>query len=184
MPNAIFIFLPICVYVFLNIAYTLKLKHIAIVDICVIATGFVLRLFIGSFAAQVALSHWIIVITFCLSLFLALAKRRGEWQVSHTMRPCLQDYNLPFFDCALGVLAAIILIAYILYSIDSSVTIRMQTSSLYLTSIFVLLGILRYLQLTFVMNKTEDPSKVVLKDRFLQIVISLWIISFFVLLYL
>ncbi|STQ86246.1 hypothetical protein LS73_000350 [Helicobacter muridarum] len=144
-----------------------------------------MRLFVGSFAVKIELSHYIIIITFCLCLFLALGKRRSEYKSSlDTARANLKSYNIAFFDCSLSILGGTIVLAYILYSIEPSVVNRMQTNYLYLTGFFVLIGILRYLQLIFVFDKAEDPSMVVLSDRFLQIVICLWTLSFFVLLYL
>ena len=175
------IILPFIFYLFLNLAYSLKLKHIAILDIFIIATGFVIRLFVGSLAINVALSHFIIITTFLLALFLALAKRRDDVLLLERgieARKSVVAYNRTFLDCSMAVCASLAMVAYIFYSIDEGVAGRFGTSNLYLTSIFVLLGIFRYMQLAFVSEDSGNPSHILLKDRFLQGCILAWILSF------
>ena len=182
------LFNPLLFYVILNIIYSIKLKHIAIIDIVIIAIGFVLRLWVGSLIININLSHWIIIVTFLLSLFLALAKRRDDVilleKSGKKMRNNIDSYNKIFLDIAMGISASLVMVSYIFYTIDSSVLNRLHTSNLYLTSIFVLLGILRYMQITFVEEKSANPSKILLKDRFLQIIIALWLSSFGLIIYL
>lgn len=178
---------PILIYFVLNILYCVKLKHIAILDIFIIATGFVLRIFAGGQSISVDPSHWIIILTFLLAIFLALAKRRddivlGERNgVKH--RISIDGYNKQFLDISMAISASLCLVSYILYSISEYTIDRMHSDKLYLTSIFVMLGIFRYMQITFVMEKSGSPSKIVLKDRFLQGVILCWLLSFCVLIY-
>ena len=172
---------PVLLYLLLNILYCLRLKHIAIVDIFCIASGFVIRLWIGANLIQVALSHWIVITTFLLALFLALAKRRDDiilLESGKKVRKNIEGYNRVFLDIAMGISASLVMVAYIFYSIDESVNERLHTHNLYLTSIFVLLGIFRYMQLTFVEQNSASPSKILLNDRFLQITIALWLLSF------
>lgn len=172
---------PVLCYLVLNILYCFRLKHIAVVDIFCIASGFVIRLWIGANLIQVALSHWIVITTFLLALFLALAKRRDDivlLESGKKVRKNIEGYNRVFLDIAMGISASLVMVAYIFYSIDESVNERLHTHNLYLTSIFVLLGIFRYMQLTFVEQNSASPSKILLNDRFLQITIALWLLSF------
>jgi len=168
-------------YFVLNILYSLKLKHISIVDIFIIATGFVLRLFAGSVATDIHLSMWIIIITFLLAIFLALAKRRDDVLLSQQgakTRKNIDGYNLEFVNATMTVMSGVVVVSYILYTVSSEVISRVHTEYLFLTSFFVLLGIFRYMQITFVEQKSGSPSKIVLNDLFLQITLILWVISF------
>lgn len=170
-------------YFILNILYSLKLKHISIVDIFIIAIGFVLRLFVGSTSSSVDLSMWIIIMTFLLALFLAVAKRREDVLLSKNLektRKNISGYNLEFINALMVFMSGVILVSYILYTTSPDIVNKFQTHNLYLTSIFVLLGIVRYMQITFVENNSGSPSRVFLKDWFLKTVISLWLISFYV----
>lgn len=174
-------------YLGLNLAYCLWLKHHAIVDVFIIATGFVLRLFAGALAANVPLSHWIVLMTFLLALFLAFAKRRDDVAAYEhsgiTTRKNLNRYNLAFMNQSLSVIGAVTLVAYILYCVSPDVMARIGSEHLYLTSVFVLAGIIRYLQLAIVDLCSGSPTKVLLHDRFIQGCIVLWGISFLLLLY-
>lgn len=174
-------------YLGLNLAYCLWLKHHAIVDVFIIATGFVLRLFAGALAANVPLSHWIVLMTFLLALFLAFAKRRDDVAAYEHLgiptRKNLNRYNLAFMNQSLSVIGAVTLVAYILYCVSPDVMARIGSEHLYLTSVFVLAGIIRYLQLAIVDLCSGSPTKVLLHDRFIQGCIALWGISFLLLLY-
>jgi 4-hydroxybenzoate polyprenyltransferase len=129
------VFILVLFYLILNLAYTLKLKHIAIIDIVVIASGFVIRLLVGAEATQVELSHWIIVMTFLLALFLSLAKRRDDvliyLKTDQKKRKVIDGYNLKFLDSAMMMTASITIVAYILWSISPEVAQRLNTDNLY-----------------------------------------------------
>lgn len=175
------LFYVLAAYFILNISYSIKLKHISIVDIFMIATGFVLRLFAGSVATDIALSMWIIIITFLLAIFLALAKRRDDVLLSMTgakTRKNIDGYNLEFVNATMSIMSGVVVVSYILYTVSSEVIARVHTEYLFLTSFFVLLGIFRYMQITFVEQKSGSPSKIILTDIFLQITLILWVISF------
>jgi len=169
-------------YVMMNIAYSLSLKHIAILDVTIIAIGFVLRLFIGSAVTDIPLSMWIVVMTFLLALFMALAKRRDDvliyLETGKKMRKVIDGYNLQFLDTAMSIMAAVVIVAYTIYTTSNEVTERVHSNYLYLTSLFVILGIMRYLQITFVHLDSGSPTKIVLKDRFMQLTILGWIVTF------
>ena len=141
-------------YYILNLAYCAELKQHAIVDVCIIAFGFVLRLLAGGFATGIVLSRWIVLMTFLITLFMSFGKRRddvirmndtGEAPRKNTIR-----YNLAFIDQAITITASVTLVCYIMYTVSPEVIAQLRTSYLYLTTVFVLLGLLRYIQLTVV----------------------------------
>lgn len=176
-----FLFIILLIYFILNITYSLKLKHISIVDIFIISTGFVLRLFAGASVIDTPLSMWIIIITFLLALFLALAKRRDDVILAskgNEIRKSINGYNLEFVNASMVLMAGVVIVAYILYTVSDSVMAKLNTEYLYLTTFFVLIGIIRYMQITFVEHKSGSPTNILLKDIFLQLTIILWILSF------
>lgn len=177
------LFIVLLAYFLLNIAYSLKLKHVTIIDIFIIATGFVLRLFAGASVIDTPLSMWIIIMTFLLALFLAIAKRRDDVLLSSQgkeTRKNIDGYNLEFVNATMVLMSGVIVVAYILYTVSSEVITRLHTEYLYITAFFVILGIIRYMQITFVEENSGSPTKIVLKDRFLQLTILSWLFSFFV----
>lgn len=177
------LFIVLIIYFILNIIYSFKLKHIAIIDIFIIATGFVLRLFAGSSVIETTLSMWIIIMTFLLALFLAIAKRRDDVILSSQgkdIRKNINGYNLEFVNAVMVLMSGVIVVSYILYTVSEEVIKRLHTEYLYITSFFVILGIMRYMQITFVEENSGNPTKIVLKDKFLQITIFSWLISFMV----
>ncbi|MGA9756686.1 MAG: decaprenyl-phosphate phosphoribosyltransferase [Desulfobaccales bacterium] len=174
-------------YLALNLAYSLFLKHFAVVDVVCIALGFVLRVYAGGVAAAVPVSHWIVALTFLLALFLALGKRRDDLILAadgHGARKSLDGYNLEFVGLSMGVMAAVIIVAYLLYTVSPDTIRKHGTDQLYLTAFWVIVGLLRYFQITLVEGRSGSPTKIFLNDHFLQIVMLLWLLSFFVLHYL
>lgn len=168
-------------YFGINLCYTFLLKKYSLVDVTLIALGFVLRLFVGGQAAQLPLSHWIVITTFLLALFLALAKRRDDVVLSSLGQPTrksINGYNEMFLSTAMAVVAAVVIIAYLMYTLSPEVTARVGNNYLYTTSFFVILGFLRYLQITFVEGRSGSPSEIVLSDRFIQAVLVLWLACF------
>jgi len=175
------LFLVLIIYLVTNILYTIKLKHIPIVDIFIVSSGFVLRLFAGNSVVDEPLSMWIIIMTFLLALFLALAKRRDDVILStkgQQTRKNIDGYNFEFVNAGMVLMASVVIVVYLLYTVSPSVTQKFGTDYLYLTSFFVILGIMRYMQITFVEENSGSPTKIVLKDKFIQITIVLWLISF------
>ena len=170
-------------YFILNIFYSLRLKHIPVIDISIVAIGFVIRIFIGGVVTDTPLSRWIVVMTFLLAIFLALGKRRDDVviyeETGDKVRKNVDGYNIPFLNVAIVVVAAVMMVAYIMYTISQEVTER-NGDNLYLTSFFVFVGLFRYLQIIFVEDKSGNPTLIFLKDNFIRIIIILWIISFFV----
>lgn len=174
-------------YYVLNLAYCSKLKQFAILDVCIVAFGFVLRILAGGFACELALSNWIVIMTFLLTLFMSFAKRRddvlrmnstGEAPRKNTVR-----YNLTFINQAITITASVTLVCYIMYCVSPEVSERFDTPYLYLTFVFVLLGLLRYIQIAVVDEKSGDPTKIILHDHFSQIIVVAWILSFLLMIY-
>lgn len=173
-------------YLLLNVAYSFFLKHQVIIDLVCIAMGFVLRVLAGGVAAAVPISHWIVIMTFLLAIFLALAKRRDDLLLAtegQSARSSIDGYSLEFVSVSMAVMAAVIIVAYILYTVSPDTIQKHGTDQLYLTGFWVVLGLLRYLQIALVENRTASPTKILLQDRFLQAVLMLWILSFFFLMY-
>lgn len=174
-------------YYVLNVGYCIKLKQIAIIDVFIIASGFVLRVLAGGISAHIHLTHWIILMTFLLALFLAFAKRRDDvillQETGITVRPNIHNYNSDFMNQVLTILASVLMVCYIMYSVSDEVIARMGSRHVYLTVIFVLAGIIRYLQLALVEAKSGNPTNIFMKDRFIQACILLWIVSFLVIIY-
>lgn len=179
--------LVILIYYILNILYCSKLKQYAIVDVCIIAFGFVLRVLAGGFATDIALSKWLVLMTFLLTLFLSFAKRRDDvLRMNETGEPPRKNtirYNLTFINQAMTITASVTLVCYIMYTVSPEVVNRFHSDLLYLTSVFVLLGLLRYIQITVVDKRSGDPTKMMLRDRFTQCVVLLWALTFLVLIY-
>ncbi len=177
----------LALYVVLNIAYSFRLKHIAIIDITIIAIGFVLRLFVGSAAADISLSMWIVLMTFLLALFMALAKRRDDVLIfldtGKKMRKVIDGYNLQFLDTAMAIMASVVIVVYVIYTTSAEVIARVHNEHLYLTALFVILGIMRYLQIAFVHLDSGSPTKIVFEDRFMQLTLLGWVVAFAWILY-
>lgn len=179
-------FLSIIIFYFLmNLAYTFKLKHIAIIDVCIVSLGFVMRVLAGGYATGIPISQWAILLTFVLALVLALGKRRGELinaQLTGKTRKALDGYNVQFADIALSISVTLAIVSYLMFTVMPEVQQRFGMKVFY-TVIFVVFAFLRYLQQTLVYNKTESPTKIVYKDRYIQITVILWVISFLLLIY-
>jgi 4-hydroxybenzoate polyprenyltransferase len=171
----------------MNIAYTMILKSIPIIDVMIIAIGFVIRVIVGGVSTNIYLSEWIIIMTFLLALFLAIAKRRDDVIIYQNTgvipRKNTNRYNLDFMNQVMSVISAVTIIAYIMYTLSPDVIERFGSRYIYLTSFFVLAGIIRYLQITIVDLKSGSPTKVLFRDRFIQFCILGWIIAFFVIIY-
>ena len=175
-------------YLVLNIAYCTHLKQHAILDVCIVAFGFVLRILAGGAATGVLLSKWIVLMTFLLTLFLSFAKRRDDVllmnQTGEAPRKNTIRYNLTFINQAITITASVTLVCYIMYTVSPEVVQHFHTQHLYLTSVFVLGGLLRYIQLTVVDKKSGDPTKVILYDHFTQLIVAAWIAAFLFIIYL
>ena len=164
-------------YAALNVAYCLWLKNYSIIDIMVIAAGFVLRIYAGSALIGQAPSIWIIQASALLALFLALAKRRDDLanNLDSEHRPSIKGYNLTFIDNAMIIVLGALLFCYVVYTTDQTVIAKLGTDQLFMTTPFVIIGILRYLQITFVEKRSGSPTLVLLTDWKLLGTVACWI---------
>jgi 4-hydroxybenzoate polyprenyltransferase len=168
-------------YLVLLLLYSAALKHVVIVDVLVIAAGFVLRAVAGAVAVTVPISHWLLVCTTLLALFLALSKRRheltllGDGAIGH--RPILEEYSPYLLDQMISVVTASTVMAYTLYAISAETTERLGTNRLGLTIPFVLYGIFRYLYLVHQRRGGGSPAAMLVTDRPLLACVALWAIS-------
>jgi len=177
--------LIILLYTAINISYSLYFKNIPIIDVMIIAFGFILRIEAGAAVINIAPSVWIITASGLLAVFLALAKRRDDIQkcvyVEH--RKSLSGYSVQFIDTAISMTLGSLLICYIIYTTDKSIIERLGTDRLYLTTPFVFAGIMRYLQIIFVDKKSGSPTKIILNDKFMILAVIGWLISFWLVAY-
>lgn len=175
------------IYVAINIGYSLGLKQISIMDAFIVSLGFVLRVAAGGVLSEISVSHWLYIMTFLLALFIAFAKRRDDVLIMNEtgsqMRKSISGYNLEFISSAISILCATLIVSYILYITSPEVNVRFVGKHPYVSTIFVILGVFRYLQITLVENNSGSPSKLVLKDLFLQLVIISWVAFFVVIIY-
>ena len=177
----------IAFYWLLNIGYCLKLKQYAIIDVCIVAFGFVLRVLAGGVSTSIHLSKWIVLMTFLLMLFLSFAKRRDDVvrmnETGHAPRQNTIRYNLTFINQALTITSSVTLVCYIMYTVSPETIQNFHTDYLYLTSVFVLVGLLRYIQIAVVDKKSGDPTKVILRDRFTQLIVLAFGLAFLFIIY-
>jgi 4-hydroxybenzoate polyprenyltransferase len=184
--NTKFLFL-LMIYAGLNIAYSMGLKHISILDIFIVALGFVLRVKAGGALVDIYVSEWLTIMIFLLALFLAITKRRDDLIIKADkgveVRKASKGYNMEFINLSTGVITAVILVSYLTYTISPEVISRLGTHRVYYTFFFVLAGMMRYLQITFLENNSGSPVKVLYRDRFIQACLVGWVLSFYALIY-
>jgi 4-hydroxybenzoate polyprenyltransferase len=175
------------IYYFLNLGYSFGLKNISIVDIMIVAAGFVLRVKGGGVLGRIDTTEWLTIMTFLLALFMAIGKRRDDvilkLSTGTDMRKAIKGYTLDYLNIVLGLVCAIIIVAYINYTVSGALY-KEFGHRLYYTSLFVIAGVMRYLQIIFVLNNSGSPTDILYKDRFIQITLLLWVASFFAILYL
>ncbi len=173
-------------YLVLNVLYSFVLKNYSLFDIFMIGVFFEMRLVTGGLTAGVALTSWLVLMTFFLALFLAAAKRRDDIMLDledkRSLRKSLNNYNEYFLNALIILLSSIIIVTYLLYSISAEVVMRFG-QHYYLTVFFPVLGVIRYLQIIFVFKSAGDPVKVLYKDRMLQAFILLWAALIFYFIY-
>ena len=174
-------------YLLLMVLYSGPLKHIVIIDVLAISIGFVLRVYGGAVVIDLPVSHWLLVCTILLALFLALSKRRHELvllaDAAKGHRRILQEYSPYLLDQMIGVVTASTLMAYMLYATSPETAERFGTSLLGLTIPFPLYGIFRYLYLVHQKEGGGSPSEMLLTDRPLLVCVALWGIAVALIIY-
>jgi 4-hydroxybenzoate polyprenyltransferase len=168
-------------YALLNVSYSLFLKSMVIIDIMVIALGFVLRVMVGAAVNQIVLYPWILIITFLLAIFLALIKRRQELLKMQNLdsqkvtRKTLLIYNVNLLDQMISISTATTLISYIMYVLSPDIQQKFHTTKLFYTIPFVIFGIFRYLFLSYAKGEGESPSEIIYTDLPFSLNILLWL---------
>lgn len=167
------------IYFVLQISYSIKLKHVVILDVFIVASGFVLRVVAGGLVIHVQLSSWLLICTTLLALFIAMNKRRHELvlleEAASTHRPILKEYSAYLLDQMISVVTASTVIAYCLYTVSEDTVKKFGTSHLIYTTPFVLYGIFRYLYLVHKKGLGGSPEELILKDKPLALAVLLWI---------
>ena len=180
-------FVILLAYFILNVAYSLKIKQMVILDIMLIASGFVLRILAGTTLAGVAPSDWLIICTITLSLFLGFSKRRNELillgENAGYQRKVLNEYSLHFLDQMISVVTACTVMSYILYTVSPETVDRFGTKNLIISVPFVLFGVFRYLYLIYLKKAIENPIDLILKDLPSLLNILLWFSTVVVIIY-
>jgi 4-hydroxybenzoate polyprenyltransferase len=172
----------IAFYGCINLAYSFWLKQVVIVDVFIIAAGFMLRVLAGGFAIEVVISSWLVLCTLFVSIFLAISKRRGELILStatnsYASRPVLKQYDETFMDQIMTVAASGMAISYALYTVAERTVIMFGTENLIFTTVFVLFGIFRYLFLLRGRNTDDNPMHLLLSDASSVVNIMLWFLT-------
>jgi 4-hydroxybenzoate polyprenyltransferase len=168
-------------YLVMNLAYSLWLKRVVILDVMVLAAGFLLRAVAGGLVLDVEISHWLILCATLLSLFLGFCKRRNELEVleegAGEHRFILREYSFPFLDQMISVVTASTLVAYCFYTLSPEVQAKLGTDGLPYTIPFVLYGIFRYLYLVYHRSEGGSPTRAFFTDRPLLIDVALWVFT-------
>jgi len=184
----IYFFIAALIYFLLQVAYSFWLKHVVILDVFVVASGFFIRVVAGGLAIDVHLSSWLLICTILLSLFMAMSKRRHELVLleenAGNHRPILKEYNPYLLDQMIAVVTASTLIAYCLYTISEETVSKFGTARLVYTVPFVLYGIFRYLYLVHQRTEGGSPEVLIIKDKPLLVDLFLWILAVMLILYL
>ena len=166
-------------YFLFNVAYSFWLKKIILVDVFMIAAGFMLRVIAGAFAIDVQVSPWLILCTLFVSVFLAVSKRRGEiiLNIDADARPVLREYDIAFIDQMMTIAASGMAISYALYTVAERTVTIFGTENLIFTTVFVLFGIFRYLFLIKKHNAEDNPTYLLLTDAVMMLNVLAWFLS-------
>jgi len=180
-------FILVAAYLAINLGYCFGLKNVPIIDLFIVAAGFLLRVYGGGVIAGHEITHWLSLMILLLSLFLVVAKRRDDLLIKSAtgkvVRKSSQAYNLEFINSCLTLVSAVTVVAYVMYTVSPEVTQRFDSDYLFITTIFVIAGVMRYLQITFVEKKSGNPTTIFLKDKFILTTVICWFISFYIIIY-
>lgn len=175
-------------YAALNLAYSYWLKRVVLLDVFIIAAGFMLRVLAGVFAIEVVISPWLILCTLFVSVFLAISKRRGEVMLSTTTRafstrPVLREYDVAFIDQIMTIAASGMAISYALYTVAERTVLTFGTDNLIFTTVFVLFGVFRYIFLMRDRKKDDNPMHLLLSDLPMVINVIAWFVACVLIIY-
>jgi 4-hydroxybenzoate polyprenyltransferase len=167
------------IYALMNLAYSFYLKHVPVLDVMIVAFGFVIRVAAGAYAINVPLSRWILLCTFFGALFIAFGKRKHEMGLADSSehRASAAEYTDRFIDQMLGLTAGIAVVLYIFYTIDPETVKRFGSPRLVYTTPIVVFGVLRYYYLAYNRGEGGDPVQLAFEDRQLLVCLVVWLVS-------
>ncbi len=180
------VLIALAVYVVVNLAYSLGLKQVPLLELFMVASGFIIRVVAGTLAVGVAPTQWVVIMTGLLALLLIVGKRRSDLhgqsdvQAHHT---ALRHYSVGSLDMMLSILASGTIIAYLLFCLSEHALEHFGTEYIYVSAAFVVFGVLRYIQLVHDGTGTDDPSSLAFRDRLLGLSILGWLAILYVLIY-
>jgi 4-hydroxybenzoate polyprenyltransferase len=173
--------LIVLIYFIINVAYSIFIKHIAILDVLTISAGFVLRIIGGGLSISVVPSYWLVLCTVMISIFLGFTKRRVELLAVNTdknnSRPVLKDYSMSFLDQVIPIVTGTTILAYALYTVDEHTQMVLGTRAMLLTLPFVIYGLLRYIYIIYHLKQYADPTENLLRDIPTIINLTLWVVT-------
>jgi 4-hydroxybenzoate polyprenyltransferase len=171
----------VLLYAVITIVYSLVLKHLAILDVMTIAAGFVLRILAGSAAVSVPTSHWLVLCTIMISMFLGFTKRRMELLsvdvAAENTRKVLQDYSVAFLDQVISMVTAATIICYALYTVDARTVATFGTHNMLFTVPMVIYGLFRYIYIIYHREEGHDPTATLIRDVPTVINLVIWIMA-------
>jgi 4-hydroxybenzoate polyprenyltransferase len=167
-------------YAALQTAYTLLLKRVPLLDVVILAAGFVLRAIAGAVAIRVEISPWLVLCTFFIALFLALCKRRQEktLRLEDEQRPSVRGYGVALLNLLISISATSAIVAYALYTVSAETVAKFGTARLGFTIPFVVFGVFRYLLLVFTKDEGERPERTLLTDAGIILTVALYLVAF------
>ncbi|THU40348.1 hypothetical protein FAM09_10800 [Niastella caeni] len=173
-------------YLFFNLLYTFLLKHLLIIEFYSIAIFFEIRLFYGGSITDITISPWLALTVFFLATLIAIGKRRDDVLLQanseQNIRTNTKHYNIIFLDALITINSSLLVFIYIVYSVSDWV-VNNYSKYFYLSDIFVILGLSKYLYTVFVNKKSGDPVKLLLEDKFLLVCLTLWFLSVYKFIY-
>ncbi len=171
----------------LNVLYSVRLKHVVIIDVFAIAAGYLLRVMGGAVVISVEMSAWLLICTTLLALFIALCKRRHEVVLLEEGAPhhrqVLTDYPMPFLDAMIGIITASAMVSYTLYTVNGEIVAKFGSPGLLLTVPFVLYGFFRYLYLVYHKEEGGDPTHSIVTDLPMMVNLLFWAVTAGMMLY-
>ena len=168
----------VVIYLVINLLYSSGLKHVVILDVMAVSSGYVIRVLAGAEAIDVEVSRWLLLCTIFLALFLIFSKRRHELELladeAAEHRAVLSHYNPAFLDQMINVVTASTVVSYALYAVDADTVRRFGSDSLVYTVPLVLFGVFRYLYLIYQKKEKRNPTESVLRDLPSVVNVLLW----------
>lgn len=180
-------FLIVFIFFAMQLLYLLGLKYISILNMMIISIGFVLRVLAGGALNSIHSTPWLIILVFLITLFMTIAQWKDNimlvaYKHQGSKAPAL-NYHPDFISTCLAIVSAVIIVTYTIYTIMPATIDKFHAPRLYYTSLFVMVGIFRFLQLTFAQNGAATSHEIMYKDKFIQVTILLWIASFYFIIY-